>query len=61
MKVSLTSVPEIIHLGTPSLVFSSLASEPFYSGDIMVLSGSVLLIFTGAGLLIRVYSFSHRI
>ena len=57
-KISLASVTEIIvYLGTPSLVFSSLASKPLYAGDIMVLSGGVLLIFAGVGLLIRLYFF----
>jgi malate permease and related proteins len=55
-KISLTSVTEIIvYLGTPSLVFSSLASKPLYAGDIAVLSGGILLIFAGVGLLIRLY------
>lgn len=57
-KISLTSVTEIIvYLGTPSLVFSSLASKPLYAADIMVLSGGVLLIFAGVGLLICLYFF----
>lgn len=57
-KISLASVTEIIvYLGTPSLVFSSLASKPLYAGDIMVLSAGVLLIFAGVGLLIRLYFF----
>jgi predicted permease len=57
-KISLTSVTEIIvYLGTPSLVFSSLASKPLYAGDIAVLSIGILIIFAGVGLLIRVYFF----
>jgi malate permease and related proteins len=57
-KISLTSVTEIIvYLGTPSLVFSSLASKPLYAGDIAVLSAGILIIFAGVGLLIRVYFF----
>jgi predicted permease len=57
-KISLASVTEIVvYLGTPSLVFSSLASKPIYAGDIMVLSGGVLLIFAGVALLIRLYFF----
>jgi len=57
-KINLASVTEIIvYLGTPSLVFSSLASKPLYAGDIIVLSAGVLLIFTGVGLLIRLYFF----
>jgi predicted permease len=57
-KISLASVTEIVvYLGTPSLVFSSLASKPIYAGDLMVLSGGVLLIFAGVALLIRLYFF----
>ena len=45
-KISLGSVTEIIvYLGTPSLVFSSLASKPLYAGDIAVLLAGILLIF----------------
>ena len=55
-KISLTSVTEIIvYLGTPSLVFSSLASKPLFAGDIVVLSAGVVLIFAGVGLLICLY------
>ena len=57
-KISLTSVTEIIvYLGTPSLVFSSLASKPLYAGDIAVLSAGILIIFACVGLLIRLYFF----
>lgn len=60
-KISLTSVTEIIvYLGTPSLVFSSLASRPLFVGDILVLFGGILLIFAGVGILIRVYFFLFR-
>ena len=55
-KISLSSVTElIVYLGTPSLVFSSLASKPLYAGDIAVLLSGILLIFAGVGLLIRLY------
>ena len=55
-KIHLTSVTElIVYLGTPSLVFSSLASKPLYAGDIAVLLSGILLIFAGVGLLIRLY------
>jgi len=55
-KISLSSVTEVIvYLGTPSLVFSSLASKPLYAGDIAVLSAGILIIFAGVGLLIRLY------
>jgi len=43
-KISLTSVTEIIvYLGTPSLVFSSLASRPLFAGDIVVYSPAYYL------------------
>lgn len=55
-KISLASVTEIIvYLGTPSLVFSSLASKPLVAGDIFILSSGILLIFAGVGLLIGGY------
>jgi predicted permease len=55
-KIHLSSVTElIVYLGTPSLVFSSLASKPLYAGDIIVLLSGILLIFAGVGLLIRLY------
>jgi hypothetical protein len=55
-KISLTAVTEIIvYLGTPSLVFTSLASKPLFLGDIAVLFLGMLLIFAGVGLLIRIY------
>ncbi|HKY09771.1 MAG TPA: AEC family transporter [Candidatus Binatia bacterium] len=57
-KISLASVTEIIvYLGTPSLVFSSLASKPLNGGDIAILCAGVLIIFAGVGLLIRLYFF----
>lgn len=57
-KINLASVTEIVvYLGTPSLVFSSLASKPLFAGDILVLSGGILLIFAGVGSLIRLYFF----
>jgi predicted permease len=55
-KISLASVTEIIvYLGTPSLVFTSLASRPLFAGDIAVLFSCLLLIFVGVGLLLHVY------
>jgi len=58
-KISLTSVTEIIvYLGTPSLVFNSLASKPLYAADIAVLCGGILITFSGVGLLIRLYFFT---
>jgi predicted permease len=60
-KISLASVTEIIvYLGTPSLVFGSLASKPVYVADIAVLCSGVLIIFTVVGLLIRLYFFIFR-
>jgi malate permease and related proteins len=55
-KISLASVTEIIvYLGTPSLVFSSLASKPLFAGDILTLFSGIVVIFAGVGLLIRIY------
>jgi len=55
-KINLSSVTEIIvYLGTPSLVFSSLASKPLFAADLVVLAGGILLIFAGVALLIRLY------
>lgn len=55
-KISLASITEfIVYLGTPSLVFTSLASRPLFAGDIAVLFSGVVLIFAGVGLLIWVY------
>ena len=55
-KISLASVTEIIvYLGTPSLVFSSLASKPIFAGDIVILFCGVAVIFAGVGMLIRGY------
>jgi predicted permease len=55
-KINLTSVTEIIvYLGTPSLVFSSLASRPLFAADLAALFAGILLIFAGVGLLIRLY------
>src|SRR6266542_4345364 len=49
-RINLTSLTEIIvYLGTPSLVFSSLASKPFFAGDIAVLFGGILIIFAAVG------------
>ena len=55
-KINLTSVTEIIvYLGTPSLVFSSLAGKPLFANDIAVLSAGILLIFAIVGVFIRFY------
>ncbi|MGH7825296.1 MAG: hypothetical protein ACREQ7_08990 [Candidatus Binatia bacterium] len=55
-KISLASLTEIlVYLGTPSLVFTSLASRPLFAGDIAILLSGILAIFAGVGLLIRLY------
>ena len=55
-KINLNSVTEIIvYLGTPSLVFSSLAGKPLFATDIAVLSAGILLIFAIVGFFIRLY------
>jgi predicted permease len=55
-KINLASVTEIIvYLGTPSLVFTSLASRPLFATDIVVLFSGVVITFAGVGLLIRLY------
>lgn len=60
-RISLRSVTEIIvYLGTPALVFSSLASRPLFAGDIAVLFGGMILIFAGVGLLIQLYFVCFR-
>lgn len=58
-RISLASVTEIIvYLGTPSLVFGSLASKPLHLADIAVLFGGIVVIFATVGLLVRLYFFS---
>jgi hypothetical protein len=60
-KISLTSVTEIIvYLGTPSLVFSSLASKPLYAGDLAILAIGIIAIYAGVGVLIRFYFLIFR-
>jgi hypothetical protein len=60
-KISLTSVTEIIvYLGTPSLVFSSLASKPLYAGDLAILASGIIAIYAGVGVLIRFYFIIFR-
>lgn len=47
-KIILLPITElIVYLGTPSLVFTSLAGKPILINDILVLAVGVLLIFTG--------------
>lgn len=60
-KISLASVTEIIvYLGTPSLVFSSLASKPLFAGDLAILASGILAIYAGVGVLIRLYFITFR-
>jgi len=60
-KISLASVTEIIvYLGTPSLVFTSLAGKPLYAGELVILLSGILLIYAGVGLLIWVYFLVFR-
>ncbi|MEX0806466.1 MAG: AEC family transporter [Candidatus Binatia bacterium] len=60
-KISLVPVTElIVYLGTPSLVFTSLARKPLSAADIAVLLSGVLLIFAGVGLLVRIYFSAFR-
>ena len=61
-KINLTSVTEIIvYLGTPSLVFSSLASKPLYAEDLAILAGGLIAIYAGVGALIKLYFVIFRI
>jgi hypothetical protein len=60
-KINLTSVTEIIvYLGTPSLVFSSLASKPLYAGDLAILASGIIAIYAGVGVLIQFYFIIFR-
>lgn len=60
-KISLAFVTEIIvHLGTPSIVFSSLASKPPFAGDLAILTSGITAIYAGVGLLIRDYFIAFR-
>jgi predicted permease len=55
-KISLSSVTEIIvYLGTPSLVFTSLAGKPLYADDLVILVCGIGAIYAGVGLLILIY------
>jgi malate permease and related proteins len=60
-KISLASVTEIIvYLGTPALVFTSLASKPVYAGELATLFSGLLVIFAGVGVLIWLYFLVFR-
>jgi predicted permease len=60
-KINLASLTEIIvYLGTPSLVFTSLAGKPLYAGEVAVIFLGIVGIYTGVGLLILLYFFIFR-
>jgi len=60
-KISLAPLTElIVYLGTPSLVFTSLAGKPLVATDIAVLFAGTVAMFAAVGLLIRLYFFSFR-
>jgi predicted permease len=60
-KINLVSLTDIIvYLGTPSLVFTSLASKPLYAGEVALLFCGVVGIYAGVGLLIRLYFLTFR-
>ncbi|HXV80146.1 MAG TPA: AEC family transporter [Candidatus Binatia bacterium] len=60
-KISLASVTEIIvYLGTPCLVFTSLASRPLFAADLVVLFIGLVVLFAGVGLLIWLYFLIFR-
>jgi malate permease and related proteins len=60
-KINLASLTEIIvYLGTPSLVFTSLAGKPLFFADIAVLFLGVIIIFSGVGLVIGFYFLLFR-
>ncbi len=64
-KIDLASITDIVvYLGTPSLVFSSLAGKPLFLNDIVTLLIGILVIFACVGVLIKgyflVFHFSSR-
>jgi predicted permease len=60
-RISLASLTEIIvYLGTPSLVFTSLAGKPLHVGELAILLCGILLIYAGVGLLIKLYFIAFR-
>jgi predicted permease len=61
-KINLASLTEVIvYLGTPSLVFTSLAGKPLYAADVLILLCGILAIYAGVGLLIKLYFLIFRI
>jgi len=60
-QINLASVTEIVvYLGTPSLVFTSIAGKPLYAGDLAVLFGGILAIYAAVGFLIWLYFLAFR-
>jgi predicted permease len=60
-KINLASLTEIIvYLGTPSLVFTSLAGKPLYAGEVATLFCGIVVIYAGVGLLIWLYFLVFR-
>jgi len=60
-RINLASVTEIIvYLGTPSLVFSSLASKPLYPADLVILASGLIATYAGVGVLIQLYFLIFR-
>jgi predicted permease len=55
-KINLASLTEIIvYLGTPSLVFTSLAGKPLYAGEVVILLCGIVTIYAVVALLIKLY------
>ena len=60
-KISLAPLTElIVYLGTPSLVFTSLAGKPLVAIDIAALFAATVAMFAAVGLLIQLYFFFFR-
>jgi hypothetical protein len=60
-KINLASLTEVIvYLGTPSLVFTSLAGRTLYAADLAILAAGIGAIYAGVGLLIRFYFLAFR-
>jgi predicted permease len=60
-KINLASLTEIIiYLGTPSLVFTSLAGKPLYAGEVAILLCGILTIYAVVALLIKLYFVAFR-
>ena len=60
-KINLASVTDlIVYLATPCLVFTNLARRPLFANDLWVLTGGIVVIFAGVGLLIKLYFLIFR-